>query len=91
MRSVAGGVGAAITTPLDVAKTRIMLAKAGSDMATKESLRFAINTVILEKGMKGLFAGVIPRTLWMSIGGAVFFGVYEKIKIFAIAWINQNG
>lgn len=89
--SVASGVGASITTPLDVAKTRIMLAKTGSDMATKESLRFAIRAIYKENGMKGLFAGLIPRTLWMSIGGALFFGVYEKIKILTTSWINENG
>lgn len=29
-----------------------------------------------------LFAGVIPRTMWISLGGAVFFGIYEKSKNF---------
>ena len=28
----------------------------------------------------GLFAGVVPRVTWISLGGAVFFGVYEKSK-----------
>ena len=81
----------AITTPLDVAKTRIMLAKAGTDMATKQSVRFALSTVLQEKGIKGLFAGVTPRTLWISIGGAVFFGVYEKMKKITTSWINEKG
>lgn len=27
-----------------------------------------------------LFAGVVPRTLSISAGGVVFFGVYEKAK-----------
>ena len=81
----------AVTTPLDVAKTRIMLAKTGSDMATKQSLRFAVNTVLQERGIRGLFAGVTPRTLWISIGGAVFFGVYEKMKKITTSWINEKG
>ena len=88
--SVAGGFGAAITTPLDVAKTRIMLAKSGTLMATKDSLIFALEVILKENGIKGLFAGVTPRTLWISIGGAVFFGVYEKMKIFTASWINKN-
>ena len=25
-----------------------------------------------------LFAGIIPRVLWISIGGAIFLGVYDK-------------
>ena len=88
--SVASGFGAAVTTPFDVAKTRIMLAKSESEMATKESLKFAIGVIYKEKGIKGLFAGLIPRTLWMSIGGAVFFGVYEKVKILSTSLIMKN-
>ena len=30
-----------------------------------------------KEGLKVLFAGVVPRTLWISAGGAVFLGVYE--------------
>ena len=83
---------AALTTPLDVAKTRVMLAEVGSDMAKKQSAKFALNIVLKEKGMNGLFAGVIPRTLWMSIGGAVFLGVYEKMKLLSTSlWINSSG
>lgn len=29
------------------------------------------------EGIKALFAGVVPRTLWISAGGAVFLGAYE--------------
>ena len=25
-----------------------------------------------------LFAGIVPRVLWISIGGAIFLGVYDK-------------
>ena len=59
-------------------------------MATRKSLKFAVSTIWYEKGVKGLFAGIIPRTLWISIGGAVFFGVYEKMKIFTTSFINKN-
>lgn len=30
-----------------------------------------------QKAFKALFAGVVPRTLWISAGGAVFLGAYE--------------
>jgi len=75
----AGGFSAAVTTPLDVAKTRIMLAAAGSADAKLNTLS-VMQVVVKEKGMSGLFAGVTPRVTWISIGGAVFFGVYEKAK-----------
>lgn len=29
------------------------------------------------EGTRALFAGVVPRTLWISGGGAVFLGAYE--------------
>lgn len=74
---VAGGVAAGLTTPLDVAKTRIMLAEAGSIQA-KQGIFGTLSQVAKERGISGLFAGVTPRVVWISIGGAVFFGVYEK-------------
>jgi len=33
--------------------------------------------IYVSEGVNALFAGVIPRTLWISAGGAVFLGVYE--------------
>jgi len=70
-----GVVASVITTPLDVVKTRIML---GEDrMGAKQVLR----TIYLEEGMGGLFAGVFPRTVWIALGGAIFFGVYEEVKL----------
>lgn len=73
----AGGFSAAITTPLDVAKTRIMLADSSSDLARKQSALLAIKLVYQERGIKGLFAGVVPRVAWISIGGAIFLGIYD--------------
>jgi solute carrier family 25 S-adenosylmethionine transporter 26 len=29
------------------------------------------------EGAGALFAGVVPRTLWISAGGAVFLGMWE--------------
>lgn len=29
------------------------------------------------QGIKGLFKGVVPRTIWISLGGAVFLGSFE--------------
>ena len=80
--ALAGGFSAAVTTPLDVAKTRIMLAEAKSDLALKNSTVYAIKVVYGERGVKGLFAGVVPRVMWITIGGAIFFGVYEEAKVF---------
>ena len=78
--AVAGGFSGAVTTPLDVAKTRIMLAEFGSELAQRDSIIYTLKMVGQERGLSGLYAGVLPRTIWISIGGFVFFGVYEKCK-----------
>ncbi|KAL4073281.1 mitochondrial carrier domain-containing protein [Scleroderma yunnanense] len=74
--SIAGGVAAALTTPLDVLKTRVML-----DMRDPSSrfpsLLSRARDIYTREGFCALFAGVVPRTLWISAGGAVFLGVYE--------------
>ncbi|XP_059468474.1 S-adenosylmethionine mitochondrial carrier protein homolog [Neocloeon triangulifer] len=75
--AVAGGISAGLTTPLDVAKTRIMLA----DSQPTGSIFGVLKQVHSEKGIQGLFAGLVPRVMWISIGGAVFFGVYEFTKV----------
>ena len=70
--SFAGGVAAAITTPLDVAKTRIMLAEGAT-----ESTYATLANIAKSEGISALFAGIKPRVMWISIGGYVFFGVYN--------------
>lgn len=69
--SIAGGITAFITTPLDVIKTRTMLNINHEDPSFKKLWR--------EGRVKALFAGAIPRVIWVSVGGFVFFGVYEQI------------
>lgn len=34
-------------------------------------------TIYHAEGLGALFAGAVPRTLWISAGGAVFLGAYE--------------
>ncbi|NWY99646.1 SAMC protein, partial [Loxia curvirostra] len=75
----AGGFAAAVTTPLDVAKTRIMLAKAGSSNARGNVLA-ALGGIWRTQGLSGLFAGVVPRMAAISLGGFIFLGTYEKTR-----------
>lgn len=74
-----GGVSAAITTPLDVAKTRVMLAPKDS-LYTQASVTQVLLIIKAQEGYSGLFSGVTMRTAWIALGGAVFFGFYEKAK-----------
>ncbi|NXR46451.1 SAMC protein, partial [Hippolais icterina] len=75
----AGGFAAVVTTPLDVAKTRIMLAKAGSSNARGNVLA-ALGGIWRTEGLSGLFAGVVPRMAAISLGGFIFLGTYEKTR-----------
>ena len=34
----------------------------------------------LFSGIRGLYAGLLPRSLWMGAGGFVFFGAFELAK-----------
>ncbi|KAK9469740.1 mitochondrial carrier [Lipomyces arxii] len=80
--SIAGGVAAACTTPLDVIKTRMMLGSA------REPVLQLVTTIAREEGLGGFFKGVAPRTMWISLGGAVFLGVYEAVKDLAAATLS---
>ncbi|XP_047388051.1 S-adenosylmethionine mitochondrial carrier protein isoform X4 [Sciurus carolinensis] len=75
----AGGFAAAVTTPLDVAKTRIMLAKAGSSTASGNVLS-ALHGVWRSQGLAGLFAGIFPRMASISLGGFIFLGAYDHAR-----------
>merc|ERR1712039_1013448 len=69
--SVAGSVSGILTTPLDVAKTRVMLGQGrGGTLQT-------IRHVYEAGGIGELFSGVAPRTCFIGAGGFVFFLAYE--------------
>jgi solute carrier family 25 (mitochondrial S-adenosylmethionine transporter), member 26 len=72
--SIAGGVAAGLTNPLDVLKTRLMLNK------TRVSAGTLLATIIREEGYPALIKGIGPRVMWISAGGAVFLGVYEVAR-----------
>lgn len=76
--SLAGGLAATVTTPLDVVKTRLMTQSA---IAPKyHGLVHGLRTIAREEGLPTLMSGVAPRVLWISLGGAIFFGAYEAAK-----------
>lgn len=72
--SIAGGIAAALTTPLDFIKTRLML----SDKSIP-AFRL-VKTIWVEEGPLIFFSGIGPRTVWISAGGAIFLGMYETVK-----------
>ncbi|OUM51982.1 hypothetical protein BVG19_g1128 [[Candida] boidinii] len=82
--SFAGGIAAALTTPLDVIKTRLMLSK------EKLSVGKLISNTYKEEGFKVFFSGIGPRTMWISAGGAIFLGVYEAVNDFMSYRLNDK-
>lgn len=78
--SAAGAITALLTNPLDVLKTRTMLSdKDGLKNYHKGPLS-ALRDIVSTGGLRQLFAGATARTLGITLGGFIFFGVYEKAK-----------
>lgn len=69
--SVAGAVAAGVTTPLDVLKTRMMLS------AERQRMIPLLVKILRDSGPAAFFAGIGPRVLWISAGGAIFLGSYQ--------------
>jgi solute carrier family 25 (mitochondrial S-adenosylmethionine transporter), member 26 len=39
-----------------------------------------LSTVYKTEGAGALFAGVYPRTFWITLGGFIYLGTLEKVK-----------
>jgi len=76
---VAGGGAAAATTPLCVAKTRIMLAHS-CDVTARGEIIPVLLDIWRKEGVGSLFAGITPRVMIISIGGFIFLGVYDFVN-----------
>nr|CAD1843791.1 unnamed protein product [Ananas comosus var. bracteatus] len=68
----------AITTPLDVMKTRLMVQGRANQY---NGLLSCAQTILREEGPAAFLKGVGPRVLWIGIGGSIFFGVLERTKL----------
>ncbi|KAL4575266.1 hypothetical protein LXL04_022108 [Taraxacum kok-saghyz] len=73
----AGAITGAITTPLDVIKTRLMIQGSGNQY---KGIVDCVQTIVREEGPPALLKGIGPRVLWIGIGGSIFFGVLERTK-----------
>lgn len=75
----AGAITGAITTPLDVIKTRLMVQGSANQY---KGIFDCVQTIVREEGPPALLKGIGPRVLWIGIGGSIFFGVLESTKRF---------
>lgn len=72
-----GALTGAITTPLDVIKTRLMVQGSANQY---KGILDCVQTIVREEGPPALLKGIGPRVLWIGIGGSIFFGVLERTK-----------
>ncbi|EEF32126.1 S-adenosylmethionine carrier 1, chloroplastic/mitochondrial [Ricinus communis] len=77
----AGALTGAITTPLDVIKTRLMVQGSANQYT---GIFDCVQTVVREEGPTALLKGIGPRVLWIGIGGSIFFGVLESTKRYLV-------
>lgn len=78
---VAGGVSAALTTPLDVVKTRLQLE--GVNSATRYGTTAVgpmLRQIVREEGKRALWSGLKPRCLFHIPAAAICWGTYESMK-----------
>ncbi|PUZ69308.1 hypothetical protein GQ55_2G097300 [Panicum hallii var. hallii] len=73
----AGAITGALTTPLDVMKTRLMIQGHANQY---RGFIDCAQTILREEGAGAFLKGIEPRVLWIGIGGSIFFGVLEKTK-----------
>lgn len=76
--SISGSIAGALTTPLDVIKTRTMLARQDASPSHGRISPISMaGKIYREEGPKAFMKGVGPRVAWIGIGGAVFLGGYQ--------------
>jgi hypothetical protein len=75
MGAAAGAAAAAATTPLDVVKTRMMVAA-----ASRPTMLGAAREVLRSGGPGAFFTGVGARAASNGINSAVFFCAFEAIR-----------
>ena len=91
--ALAGSVAALVTTPLDVAKTRIMLhstTKAASTSDYNPSTQGVLKLlarIAREEGAKALFRGGALRCAWTALGAGIYLGSYETGR----EWWRESG
>jgi len=71
--ALSGAFAAVCTNPIDVVKTRVM--------TSEKDILSVVNEMKHERFVS-CFAGVVPRTIWMSLGGFIWLGTYDYIRNF---------
>ena len=73
--AVAGATAAFFTTPLDVIRTRHVLWPLRE--GERRPLSLTVSTILENEGAMGFWRGVLPRTIYMGLGGTLYLGTYS--------------
>ena len=78
----AGAIAAAVTTPLDVAKTLVQLSPppGAAGGAPRDTLLATLRRVAATQGVGGLFVGAVPRSLRAAPACAIVLASYELLQ-----------
>lgn len=74
--AISGGFAAAVTTPVDVIKTRLILINDKNGVPYNGPLD-VVKRISRQEGLKVFFSGISPRVIWIAFGGIFYFGTFE--------------
>jgi len=85
---LAGGVAAAVTTPLDVAKTLLQTRGTSDDreIRTARGMKDAFRIILARDGWRGFGRGLTPRVLTFMPSNALCWLSYEFFSGFIVIW-----
>ncbi|XP_024384095.2 uncharacterized protein [Physcomitrium patens] len=87
----AGALASAVTTPLDVIKTRLQCqGVCGADRYANGSVLAAARTIIQREGPLALLKGMRPRMLFHTPAAAICWSTYEAGKSFLQRWNDDQ-
>lgn len=81
----AGAIAGAVTTPLDVVKTRIQTQgdlQGCSGGGAYRGTRDAVRVIARQEGIRGFGKGLAARVLWLMPGTAITFSTFEFLKAY---------
>ncbi|THU44511.1 hypothetical protein C4D60_Mb02t08150 [Musa balbisiana] len=77
----AGALASAVTTPLDVVKTRLQCqGVCGADTFNGSSIRMVMEKIVAKEGPRALLQGLKPRVLFHAPAAAICWSTYEAMK-----------
>ena len=74
---IVAGVTACITCfPLDLLRTRIL-----ADPSSSAGIAATLRSILRTEGFTALYGGCLPALMSVAPSGAVFYGVYDLLKV----------